>query len=367
MNRLTGDARLKCSSPLPLPFRRWHYTMSAVTPITRENYRRRLPSESKIKNEERERIMQRKTIVVSLMAVLVVASISAFGADGDKARVKGMITSRTGETLLVKSADGNVTVVLTDYTKTKDDKGLFGLDKQHMSNVVLIPGLKVDVDGTSDDQGRVVAKTITVDGDDLETSEMIQSGLTPTAEQVATNVQHIAANRQNISANKVQLAAQKESIDTNQQNISANKQQIESNIKDIKENTNRFTALSEYDVKGETTVKFKVSSSRISPQDQEALKNLAQTATGLTGYIVEVMGYADATGTAEMNTKLSEDRAKAVVTFLMQQGNVPVRHIVAPGAMGEYGSAAPNETKAGRAENRRVEVKVLVNKGIAGS
>jgi flagellar motor protein MotB len=68
-----------------------------------------------------------------------------------------------------------------------------------------------------------------------------------------------------------------------------------------------------------------------------------------------------------MNTKLSEDRAKAVVTYLMQQGAVPMRHIVAPGAMGEYGAAAPNETKSGRAENRRVEVKVLVNKGIAGS
>jgi len=311
--------------------------------------------------------MQRKTIVVSLMAVLVVASISAFGANGDKARVKGMITSRTGETLLVKSADGDVTVVLTDYTTTKDNKGIFGLDKQHMSNVVLIPGLKVDVDGTSDDQGRVVAKTITVDGDDLETSEMIQSGLHPTAEQVATNVQHIAGNRENIAANKVQLAAQKESIDTNQQNISANKQQIETNIKNIEENTNRFTALSEYDVKGEATVKFNVGSSKISPQDQEVLKNLAQTATGLTGYIVEVMGYADATGSAAMNTKLSEDRAKAVITYLIQQGSVPMRHIVAPGAMGEYGSAAPNETKAGRAENRRVEVKVLVNKGIAGS
>jgi flagellar motor protein MotB len=68
-----------------------------------------------------------------------------------------------------------------------------------------------------------------------------------------------------------------------------------------------------------------------------------------------------------VNTKLSEDRAKAVVTYLMQQGEVPMRHIVAPGAMGEYGAAASNETKAGRAENRRVEVKVLVNKGIAGS
>ena len=97
------------------------------------------------------------------------------------------------------------------------------------------------------------------------------------------------------------------------------------------------------------------------------LKKLAQTAKGLKGYIIEVMGYADSTGSAAMNTKLSEDRARAVVTFLMQQGGVPVRHIVAPGAMGEYGPVAPNETKAGRAENRRVDVKVLLNKGIGGA
>jgi OOP family OmpA-OmpF porin len=114
-------------------------------------------------------------------------------------------------------------------------------------------------------------------------------------------------------------------------------------------------------------VKFDVGSTKISAQDQEELKKLAQTATGLTGYIIEVTGYADSRGSAAMNTTLSENRAKGVITFLMQQGNVPVRHIVAPGAMGEYGSAAPNETKAGRAENRRVVVKVLVNKGIAGS
>jgi OmpA-OmpF porin, OOP family len=79
------------------------------------------------------------------------------------------------------------------------------------------------------------------------------------------------------------------------------------------------------------------------------------------------MGYTDSSGSAAMNTKLSEDRAKAVINYLVQQGNVPVRHIVAPGAMGEYQPAASNETKAGRAENRRVVVKVLVNKGIAGS
>jgi hypothetical protein len=44
-----------------------------------------------------------------------------------------------------------------------------------------------------------------------------------------------------------------------------------------------------------------------------------------------------------------------------------IRHIVAPGAMGEYGAAAPNETSVGRAQNGRVEVKVLVNKGMARS
>jgi len=310
--------------------------------------------------------MQRthKTIEVSLMALFLFASVSAFAADDE---VKGMITSRTGETLIVKTADGNKTVVLTDDTRTKDDKGLFGLDKEQMSNVVLIPGLKVDVDGTSDEQGRVIAKTITVDGDDLETAEMVQSGLHPTAEQVAANVQRLESHSGQLESHKVELAAQKENIGTNQQNITANKQQIEGNIKNIEENTKRFMALSEYDVKGEATVNFGVGSSKIAAADQEELKKLAQTATGNTGYIVEVMGYADATGSPAMNTRLSEERAKAVITYLIQQGGVPVRHIVAPGAMGEYGPAAPNETKAGRAENRRVEVKVLVNKGIAGS
>jgi len=309
--------------------------------------------------------MHPKTIVVSLVALFLLASVCAFG--DDKAEVKGVITSRNGDTLTVKSAEGNVTVVLTDNTRTKDDKGLFGLEKQEMADTVLIPGLKVDIDGTSNGQGQVVAKTITVDGDDLESAEMIEAGLHPTAEQVATNVRTLEAHKQTLAGHEAQLANQKQSIETNQQNIAANKQQIEQNIKDTEENTQRFTALSDYDVKGEATLKFAVGSSKVSPQDQEQLKQLAQTATSLKGYIVEVTGYADSTGSAAMNTKLSEDRAKAVVMYLFQQCSVPMRHIVAPGAMGEYGPATTNETKAGRAENRRVEVKVLVNKGIAGT
>jgi OOP family OmpA-OmpF porin len=308
--------------------------------------------------------MNRKTIVVSLMALSFLTSVFAFGSD--ETEVKGMITARTGETLIVKSEAGTTTVVLTDSTRTKDDRGLFGLEKQEMSSVVLIPGLKVDIDGVSDDQGRVVAKTITVDGDDLETAEMIQSGLHPTAEQVAANIQALQAHSDQLESHTVQLAGQKEKIETNQQNIAANKQQIEANIKNTEENTQRFTALSEYEVKGQATVNFAVGSSTISAKDQIELRELANSATRLKGYIIEVTGYADSTGSAAMNTSLSENRAKAVITYLMQKGEVPVRHIVAPGAMGEFGAAAPNETEAGRAENRRVEVKVLVNKGING-
>jgi outer membrane protein OmpA-like peptidoglycan-associated protein len=297
------------------------------------------------------------------MALFLLASLSVSAASGEETEVKGMITTRTGDTLVVKSAQGNVTVVLTDDTRTKDDRGLFGLSKQEMSNVVLIPGLKVDIDGMTDEQGRVMAKTITVDGDDLESSEMIQAGLHPTAQQVATNVQQLQAHQAQLEGHEEQLSKLPGYADQ----LAAQQQRIDKALSEIEESTNRFTALSDYDVKSQAIANFNPGSSTLSKKDQEELAKLAQTATGLTGYIVEVVGYADSSGSAAMNTKLSEDRAKAVVTYLMQQGGVPVRHIVAPGAMGEYGPVASNETKTGRAENRRVEVKVLVNKGLAGA
>jgi outer membrane protein OmpA-like peptidoglycan-associated protein len=79
------------------------------------------------------------------------------------------------------------------------------------------------------------------------------------------------------------------------------------------------------------------------------------------------MGFADSSGNAAMNQNLSMERAQNVIAYLIQHCNAPIRHIVAPGAMGEVAPIASNETKSGRAENRRVEVKVLMNKGLAGT
>lgn len=305
----------------------------------------------------------RKAIMASLSVLFLLSSMTAFGADN----VSGMISGRTSDKLIVTTSKGKVAVVLAADTRIKDNTGLFGLDRKELAPTVLIPGLKVEVDGTKNSKGQILAKTITVDGDDLEASQMIQAGLQPTADQVLEHEKQLLDHEKQIGTNQANIAANTANIETNQQQIAAHKEKIEKNMGDIQANTQRFSALADYDVKGQATVKFASGSSQISKADMDQLKQVAETAKSQTGYIVEVTGYADSQGSAAMNTKLSEARAKAVVTYLMQQGGVPVRHIVAPGAMGEYGAAAPNETKEGRAENRRVEVKVLVNKGIAGS
>jgi outer membrane protein OmpA-like peptidoglycan-associated protein len=292
---------------------------------------------------------KRMRVIVGLLT-LAFAAWMPVHAQGDKTKVKGLITGRTGDTLVLKTTDGtNVTVTLDDNTKVQQPKGL-GMRKKQMSAAVLIPGLKISVDGTSTDATHVLAKSITFDKDDLQTAEMIQAGLDPTAQKVAANQQNIAANKQ--------------ATDANQQNIAANKATMDANAV---ETSKRFSELSEYDTKDTIDVHFASGSTVVSAEDRAALDKLAHAAVNMTGYIIQVKGFADSSGNAAMNQKLSMERAQNVISYLIQNCNVPVRHIVAPGAMGEAAPAASNETAAGRAENRRVEVKVLVNKGLSGN
>jgi OOP family OmpA-OmpF porin len=247
---------------------------------------------------------------------------------------------------------GDLVVVLTDDTKVVQPKGLLKLRKQEMGFTALMPGLKVQVEGTGDPQNRVVANTIKFSKDDLKTAQAIEAGLVPTQEAVQTNQENIQANKGDIAANKVQTAANREKIEENQQQI-----------QDVNK---RFNDLSDYDTKYSANVYFASGSAAISAKDKEALTQLSQNALSLNSYLVEVKGFADSSGNAAMNQKLSMERAQEVVAFLLQNGKVPVRRVVAPGAMGEADPAAPNETAQGRTENRRVEVKVLVNRGVAG-
>jgi OOP family OmpA-OmpF porin len=302
----------------------------------------------------------RRSIVISTALLCILSVGSAYGASSsNKVKVTGLITGRDGEDLMVKNTKTSTTVVvvLTDTTKVQSPKGL-GLRHSEQAVTALIPGLRVQVQGTGNDT-RVVAKSITFFKDDLRLAETIQAGLAPTQQDVTTNQQNIQGNKDDIAANKVKTAANRQQIDANGQQIAANQQ-------DIQATTRRFGELSEYDTKSEASIYFASGSYTISASDQAALTQLAQAAVGLTGYIVQVKGYADSTGNAAMNQQLSMDRAQAVVAYLLQNCNIPLRHIVAPGAMGIADPAAPNETPDGRKENRRVEVKVLVNRGLTG-
>jgi OOP family OmpA-OmpF porin len=294
--------------------------------------------------------------VVSLLAVCFLSLGSALAAD--KIKGKGVITLRSGDTLTVETDEGTTTVAVTPDTKIQHPIGL-GARKRQVGQEVLIPGLKLKFEGTGD-QNQVTAVTITFDQDDLSIAKVIQAGLNPTAQQQARNMQTYEANKQ---ATDTAIAANRQEIEANQQRIAANKQ----GIQEVAQSTQkRFSELTDWSVKREATVRFEVGDSTLSAENKEAIQALAQEAANTKGYVIEVKGFADSTGSLVSNQKLSKDRAQSVVAYLLQDCSVPVKNIVAPGAMSETNPVASNETGSGRAENRRVEIKILVNKGVAG-
>jgi outer membrane protein OmpA-like peptidoglycan-associated protein len=301
-------------------------------------------------------------ISVSLLAVCLLSLGSAFA--GDKVKGKGVITLRSGNTLTVETDDGTTTVTVTPDTKVQHPIGL-GARKKQVDQGVLIPGLKLKFEGTGD-QNQVAAETITFDQDDLSVAKVIQAGLNPTAQQQAQNMHTYQANKTatdaeiaaNQAANQAAIAAANQDIATNQ-----------ASIDEVAQSTKkRFSELGDFVVKGEHTVYFATGAYSISGEDRNALADLAKKSLAYQkGYVIQVAAFADSVGTASSNQLLSKERAQAVVAYLLQECSVPVGRIVAPGAMGETNPAASNETPSGRDENRRAEVKLLVNKGIVGA
>jgi len=303
-------------------------------------------------------------IAASLLAVCLLSLGSAFA--GDKVKGKGVITLRSGDTLTVETDDGTTTVTLTADTKVRHPIGL-GARKKEVGQDVLIPGLRLKYEGTGD-QNAVTAETITFDQDDLSIAKVIQAGLNPTAQQQARNMEAYQANKQ---ATDAQMATNAAGIDAANQEIEANKQRIASNQANIdevaKSTKKRFSELGDFVEKGQHTVYFNTGDYSISAEDRQALADLAKQAVAYQkGYVISVAAFADSVGTASSNQVLSKERAQAVVAYLLQECSVPVGRITSPGAMGETNPAASNESASGRSENRRAEVKLLVNKGIAG-
>ncbi|HUN61906.1 MAG TPA: OmpA family protein [Candidatus Sulfotelmatobacter sp.] len=307
---------------------------------------------------ERGNIMNITTIVRGRMFLLsaFAAFIFLFAglAAAQDTKIQGLIVGRSGATMTVKTLDSeNVVVVLTTDTQVDEIQGLFKLRKKELGLTALIPGLPVQVKGSMNDNHQLVADQVRFKGSDLKMAEDIQAGLTPTQAQVDANQSDIQADAKKISANQ-------ESIDANEQKIAVNQT-------DIIAANKRFGELGEYNILGETTVYFGNGQVGIDPKFKPELLSLAKKALTINGYIIQVQGYASAVGSAALNQKLSSERADNVLAFLEQDASIPLTNVLAPGAMGTTDQVASNQTTEGQAENRRVVVRILQNKGIAGS
>jgi outer membrane protein OmpA-like peptidoglycan-associated protein len=247
----------------------------------------------------------------------------------------------------------DTTVLLSDATEVQEVEGVFHGRKKEMAMTSLIPGLPVDVSGTLNAQNQLAADTVRFKGSDLKAAMDAQAGLQPT-------MQKVAANTQQLDEQKAALAAQQAQLTAEQQKIAANKAAIA-------EDNKRFGELGDYNILGETTVYFGNGKTTVDSADKAKVLQLAQKAKGIKAYILQVQGYASAVGSAALNQRLSSERANAVTQILEQDGGIPLTNMLAPGAMGTSSQVDSDKTAEGQAENRRVVVRILQNKGIAGT
>lgn len=281
-----------------------------------------------------------------LLLILSGIVFTTFAAAQDM-KIQGLIVGRSGATMTVKTQDSETIVVaLTPTTQVDEVQGLFKLRKKELGLTALIPGLPVQVKGNMNDQHQLVADSVKFKGSDLRAAQDIQAGLAPTQQQVDTNQKQIAANQSDIEADQAKIAVNKQDIEA------ANK---------------RFGELGDYNVLDEATVYFANGQVDVEAKYKPQLIALAQKALTINAYIIEVQGYASSVGSVALNQKLSMERANNVLAVLEQDGNIPLTNILAPGAMGSSNPVASNETTEGQAENRRVIVRVLQNKGISGT
>jgi OmpA-OmpF porin, OOP family len=301
----------------------------------------------------------RGLVSCGLTAALMLAVAGT--ALGQKTEIKGLITGRDGANVIIKSQEGNqVTVALDDSTKVQAIKGKLGLRRSDLGFTALVPGLPVDVDAEGP-PNQLVAKSIKFKASDLKTANQIQAGLTPTGEELTSTQKQVQANQEKLQQQEQQLASQNAQIQANQQQIAKSQTEQAALAK-------RFGELGDYDVKATATVYFAVNSNAVNAKGKQDLEALANQAKQIgTHYMIEVAGYTDSSGNAAYNQQLSDKRADSVIAYLQQSCGVPLFRVLSPAAMGMSNPAASNETAQGMAENRRVVVKVLVNKGLAGS
>lgn len=318
------------------------------------------------------------TVLVALVfAVTLVTGINAQRTtvpQGQKVKLEGVVAVRSGDNFTIKDLAGaETTVIITSSTDvTSHNRGLRG--KTDYPVTYIMRGLRLQVGGKGDADGNLVADYIRIDLQDLKTAQaLMQTDAMAQENQKRLAAAEEAARIAQENATRMQGEIEENTALAQSAKAAAEAAQATADqaFKDAALANNRINGLDDYDIVRNVPVLFKVGSSVIDPKGRAVIDEAAAWAKGekakgnANGWLVEVVGFADTSGNTAKNRALSERRSKAVIQYLVGVHGLDLRRLVQPFGYGESKPVASNKTAAGRAQNRRVEIRILQNKGIA--
>jgi outer membrane protein OmpA-like peptidoglycan-associated protein len=288
-------------------------------------------------------------------------------AAGDKAKVTGSILSRDGDLVRVRDKKSSEVVVvnITDNTKMERKKHSV-LFPRHtdMDVTAMVPGLTIEAEGVGNSKGQLDADRISFTPDEFAV-EVAQQQQIVANKAAAQNAQS-AADQGIAAASQAQSSAGQAQASAGQASLQAQTAGA-LGIADaaaIAKVNQRVSDLDDYKNEFEVDVFFAWDSAVLDDTAKRDLANLADIAKSLDGYMIEIAGYTSNTLSKEADQKLSEERAAVVAQYFREVKDIPMRRILVPVGYGATHPAVSNKDPKLRELNRRVDVKVLVNKSL---
>ena len=323
----------------------------------------------------------RKSIAVLAALAFAITLLTAVGASaqsaskvhpapvpqGQKQKVQGIVSIRSGDTFKVRDPAGAETTVLltADTDVTSHARGLRG--KKDYPVTYIMRGLRVQSQGVGDADGNLVAEWVRFDEQDLRSAQALEQ----TDELAQENLARIKEAEENAQRMAGQIAENTALANDARARADAAQAQADAAYKAAALANNRINGLDDYETVRTIPVLFKVNSSAIDATAKQTIDEAAAWAKeekakgNANGWLVQVVGFADTTGNTAKNRALSERRAKAVIQYLVGVHNLDLRRLIQPFGYGDSKPVADNKTAEGRKKNRRVEIIILQNKGIA--
>lgn len=307
--------------------------------------------------------MLKKLSILLVLTAFSIVAVSAQDAQlrrlgtGQKYKIKGFVVAKDETSFVVRDVTGVDTKVMIVAKTSIRTKGGFLRSGEDVGSEKLIRGLNVEVEGRGDDQGNLAAEKVRFAEGDLRTAQSIDTRVAPAEERITAAEQ-----------NAQRLAGQVDELmtisNTTRTEVKTAQDSADAAIAGVNATNERISSIDDFVVQSSVTVTFKVNSSELLPEGKTQLDQIATAALQLKGYTVEVTGFASAEGDPVKNKALSQKRAQAVIDYLVETHNIDLRRFSQSYGFGANRPVADNTTKEGREQNRRVEVKLLVSRGL---